>query len=123
MSIEKRGGVSPSTELDVLIGIYDALSELRVKVGENAANQENSEKCITKIERKLEDIDEKINRLSVSEAQTSLKFGIITFFATLLSVTGINYALSDSELRISGLPANHKSDIVYEQKRNDVGSD
>ena len=123
MSIEKRGAGVPSTELDVLIGIYDALSELRVKVGENAANQENSEKCIAKIERKLEDIDEKINRLSVSEAQTSLKFGIITFFATLLSVTGINYALSQDEMRISGLPASHKSDIVFEQKRNDVKSD
>lgn len=123
MSIEKRGAGVPSTELDVLIGIYDALSELRVKVGENAANQENSEKCIAKIERKLEDIDEKINSLSVSEAQTSLKFGIITFFATLLSVTGINYALSQDEMRISGLPASHKSDIVFEQKRNDVKSD
>lgn len=119
MSHEKRGLGGPSTELDVLIGIYDALSELRVKVGENATKHANSEKCITKIERKLEDIDEKINRLSVSEAQTSLKFGIITFFATLLSVTGINYALNQEEMRVSGLPAHQKSDLVYERKQDD----
>lgn len=119
MSHEKRGLGGPSTELEVLIGIYDALSDLRVKVGENATKHANSEKCITKIERKLEDIDEKINRLSVSEAQTSLKFGIITFFATLLSVTGINYALGEDDLRVAGLPAYQKSDLVYERKQND----
>lgn len=122
MSTDKRGAGGSSTELDVLIGIYDALSELRVKVSENATKHANSENYITKIERKLEDIDEKINRLSVSEAQTSLKFGIITFFATLLSVTGINYALGDSELKWSGLPASQKSDLVYERKNDDVGS-
>lgn len=119
MSHEKRGLGGPSTELEVLIGIYDALSDLRVKVGENATKHANSEKCITKIERKLEDIDEKINRLSVSEAQTSLKFGIITFFATLLSVTGINYALGEDDLRVAGLPAYQKSDLVYERKQDD----
>jgi len=122
MSLEKRGLGGPSTEIDVLIGIYDALSELRVKVGENATKHANSEQYITKIERKLEDIDEKINRLSVSEAQTSLKFGIITFFATLLSVTGINYALSQEDMRISGLPAHQKSDMVYERRSNDTGN-
>lgn len=123
MSHEKRGLGGPSTELEVLIGIYDALSDLRVKVGENATKHANSEKCITKIERKLEDIDEKINRLSVSEAQTSLKFGIITFFATLLSVTGINYALGEDDLRVAGLPAYQKSDLVYERKQDDVTGD
>lgn len=123
MSIEKHGSGGPSTELDILIGIYDALSELRVKVGENATKHANSEQYITKIERKLEDIDEKINRLSVSEAQTSLKFGIITFFATLMSVTGINYAIGEDELRVAGLPAHQKSDLIYERKRDDDTSD
>lgn len=123
MSHEKRGLGGPSTDIDVLIDIYDALSDLRVKVGENATKHANSEKCITKIERKLEDIDEKINRLAVSEAQTSLKFGIMTFFATLLGVTGINHALGDDEIRVAGLPAHQKSDLVYERKRDDDTSD
>lgn len=118
MSIDKHGQSKPGTELDILLGIYDALSELRVKVGENATKHENSEQYITKIERKLEDIDEKINRLSVSEAQTSLKFGIITFFATLLSVSGINYAVNDNNVAVTGLPANNKSDIIYERKKD-----
>lgn len=119
MSIDKHGQGKPGSELEILLGIYDALSELRVKVGENATKHENSEQYITKIERKLEDIDEKINRLSVSEAQTSLKFGIITFFATLLSVSGINYALSDNDVTMTGLPASHKSDVLYERKKDD----
>lgn len=123
MSTEKHGLGGPSTELEILIGIYDALSELRVKVGENATKHANSEQHITKIERKLEDIDEKINRLSVSEAQTSLKFGIITFFATLLSVTGINYAMGEKELRVSALPAHQKSELIYERKRDDATDD
>lgn len=123
MSIDNHGQGKPGTELDILLGIYDALSELRVKVGENATKHANSEQHITKIEGKLEDIDEKLNRLSVSEAQTSLKFGIITFFATLLSVSGINYALSQEETMVAGLPANHKSDIIYERKRDNDSSD
>ena len=123
MSIDKHGLGGPSTELEILVGIYDALADLRVKVGENATKHANSEQYITKIERKLEDIDDKINRLSVSEAQTSLKFGIITFFATLLSVSGINYALSDEPINVAGLPAQQKADIIYEQKRDDAGSD
>jgi hypothetical protein len=112
MSVDKTGLGINKSEVEILIGIYDALSDLRVKVGENAAKHESSEQHIGKIERKLEDIDNKLNRLSVSEAQTSLKFGIITFFATLLSVSGINYALSQGEMRITGLPAQQKMDIT-----------
>lgn len=119
MSIDKHGQGSRS-EVEVLIGIYDALSELRVKVNENATKHENSAANITKIERKLEDIDEKITQLYVSEAQTSIKFGIITFFATLLSVSGINYALSQDEMSIQGLPPSHKSDVLQPRKVDDT---
>jgi len=116
MSTDKQG-LGSKSEIDVLIGIYDALSELRVKVNENATKHENSAENITKIENKLEDIDEKLTHLYVSEAQTSIKFGIITFFATLLSVSGINYALSSDEISFQGLPASNKSDIVDIRKR------
>lgn len=119
MSVDKQGQGGHRSEIDVLIGIYDALSDLRVKVNENATKHENSAENINKIERKLEDIDDKITQLYVSEAQTSIKFGIITFFATLLSVSGINYALSQDEVIMAGLPANHKSDILEPRKRDD----
>lgn len=119
MSVDKQGQSGRSSEVEILIGIYDALSELRVKVNENATKHENSAENISKIERKLEDIDEKLTQLYVSEAQTSIKFGIITFFATLLSVSGINYALSNDEISFQGLPANQKMDIVERPRQND----
>jgi len=119
MSIGKHGQGNGRSEVDILIGIYDALSELSVKVTENATKHENSTVNITKIEKKLEDIDEKINHLYVSEAQTSIKFGIITFFATLLSVSGINYALSQDEMRITGLPAQQKMDVIPRNQWDD----
>lgn len=120
MSVDKQGQSSRSSEVEILIGIYDALSELRVKVNENATKHENSAINISKIERKLEDIDEKITQLYVSEAQTSIKFGIITFFATLLSVSGINYALGDDEISFQALPANQKGEIVEIRKRDNA---
>ena len=123
MSTDKHGQGSHRSEVDILIGIYDALSELRVKVNENATKHENSAENISKIENKLEDIDDKITHLYVSEAQTSIKFGIITFFATLLSVSGINYALSNDDISFQGLPANQKMDLVAEPRQKDNGTD
>lgn len=122
MSIDKHGQGHHSSEIDVLLGIYEALSELRERVTENSTKQEMGAENIKKIEVKLEDIDEKINHLYVTEAQTSIKFGIITFFATLLSVSGINYALSQDELTIQGLPASQKMDVLVPRDKND-GSD
>lgn len=102
-------------ELDVLIGIYDALSDVRSKVSENAAKHQMSAQHIAKLETKLDGINEKIESLTVSEAKTSMKFGIITFVATLLSVTGINYALSDYEGRMAALPPS-KYEIVCQNE-------
>jgi len=99
------------SELDVLIGIYDALSDVRSKVAENAAKHQMSAQHIAKLEQKLDGIHQKIEALTISEAKTSMKFGIITFVATLLSVTGINYALSDAESRVVGLPP-HKYEVL-----------
>jgi len=122
MSIDRHGQGHHNSEIEVLLGIYDALSELRERVTENSTKQEMGAENIKKIEVKLEDIDEKINHLYVTEAQTSIKFGIITFFATLLSVSGINYALSQDELTIQGLPASQKMDALVPRDKND-GSD
>lgn len=122
MSIDRHGQGHHNSEIEVLLGIYDALSELRERVTENSTKQEMGAENIKKIEVKLEDIDEKINHLYVTEAQTSIKFGIITFFATLLSVSGINYALSQDELTIQGLPASQKMDVLVPRDKND-GSD
>lgn len=102
-------------ELDVLIGIYDALSDVRSKVAENAVKHQMSAQHIAKLEQKLDGIYQKIESLTVSEAQTSMKFGIITFIATLLSVTGINYALSDAENRMAMLPPS-KYEIVRQNE-------
>lgn len=119
MSIDKHGQGHHSSEIDVLLGIYEALSELRERVTENSTKQEVGAENIKKIEVKLEDIDEKINHLYVNEAQTSIKFGIITFFATLLSVSGINYALSQDDMTIQGLPASQKMDMLVPRDKND----
>ena len=101
-------------ELDILIGIYDALSDVRSKVAENAVKHEMSANHISKLESKLDNIHNRIERLNVAEAQTSIKFGIITFIATLLSVTGINYALSENDGRLSALPPS-KYEIVSQR--------
>lgn len=81
----------------ILLDMYHTIKELKtavekinVTVAEEKLKQVHSEDEINEFKNGMRKVVDRIEQLTVNEAKSSVKFGILTFVATLVFVTAFN---------------------------------
>jgi hypothetical protein len=81
----------------ILMDMYHAVKELKnevqalnVSMAEEKLKQAHSEEEIQEFKTGMRKIIDRVEQLTVNEAKSSVKFGILTFVATLVFVTAFN---------------------------------
>ena len=89
---------------NLLLEMYRTLQELKVTVNsinivvaEEKTKQMHSEKELSDLKIAIDKISDKIEALQISEARTSVKFGVLTFVTTLVFVTAFNFFIDSAK--------------------------
>ena len=91
--MDERSFQANEVSNDVLIRIYEQLGDLRSDAASARAATESTAARLDAISIKMDDMNKDIQTLAKQEAKNAVKWGMLTFAATTLLVTGMNYAI------------------------------
>lgn len=108
---------------EVLIKIYEQFGDLRSDVAATKAATEANSLRLDAMMNRFDDLEKDVKSLSKQEAKNAIKWGILTFAATTLLVTGMNYAIGKETPQLTALPPTAKEilqDGLWENNDDDL---
>ena len=116
----------------IMMDTYHAVKDLKnevqalnVSVAEEKLKQAHSEDEINEFKTGMRKLVDRIEQLTINEAKSSVKFGILTFVGTLIFVTAFNWYVDNAQAPLpdhQALPP-PKTDIYRKPPEKEGGTD
>lgn len=116
----------------IMMDMYHAVKDLKnevqalnVSMAEERVKQAHSEEEIEEFKLGMRKVVDRIEQLTINEAKSSVKFGILTFVGTLIFVTAFNMFIENADADMpdhQALPP-PKSEIYKKKEDQEFGND
>lgn len=107
---------------EVLIKIYEQFSDIKADIAATKTGTEANSYRLDMLMKRFDDIESDVKNLSRQEAKNAIKWGILTFAATTLLVTGMNFAIGKEVPQLTALPPTAKEilqDSLWDDNDNE----